>query len=432
MRISKLFCMLLAALLCLLFSVSAWAMLPQSGIYEKTDSSGRVNARMFIISLHGKEYTMPGSLPMRTFFGSPLIALQALDADGNVTEELATSYTWKTNTAGAGETGLRLTTDQLRAMHLTPDASGPYESVSPEIFSTAFGRQVEFSFEEEGKAGAYDCGDALDGQYVKNDGADLPYPVSAVIYAYEKAYNRNAFYRTGTAVNQYTRSIDSENNLHEKYWLLNISKPDTWTHLIAEKNFRIVQESFGKHQFRFLFVGNNYEPAWLQEAWSSFKGAQGTDYCVLYLHQFLTRNAPEILENPNAYMRMTDFYCGDGPDRITTNVLSVFLEENGELMRLGHGPVASNGVIRFSKNVGRASIKGEGVRLRQQPNTNCTILGEYDTGYPLTVLGFVKETGYKYNGFHWAKVRLDDGTMGYVSGQFIQGLETLENRGQLF
>ena len=114
MRIRKRFCMLLAVLLCLLLSVSAWAMLPQPGIYEKTDGSGRVTARMFIISLHGKGYTMPGSLTMKTFFGSPIIALQALDAEGNVTEELATSYIGKTRTAGAGETGLRLTTDQLR------------------------------------------------------------------------------------------------------------------------------------------------------------------------------------------------------------------------------------------------------------------------------------------------------------------------------
>ena len=92
MGISKRFCMLLAALLCLLFSVPARAMLPQPGIYEKTDGSGRVTARMFIISLHGKEYTMPGSLTMKTSFGSPIIALQALDAEGNVTEELATTY----------------------------------------------------------------------------------------------------------------------------------------------------------------------------------------------------------------------------------------------------------------------------------------------------------------------------------------------------
>jgi hypothetical protein len=137
-----------------------------------------------------------------------------------------------------------------------------------------------------------------------------------------------------------------------------------------------------------------------------------------------------MIENPDIYVRMTDFYCGEGPNMVTTNALSVFLEENGELMRLGYGPVGDNGVIRFSKSMGRASIKGEGVRLRQQPNTNCAILGEYDTGYPLTVLGFVKETGKNY--FYWAKVRLDDGTVGYVSSQFIQGLETLEKEGRPF
>ena len=92
MGISKRFCMLLAALLCLLFSVPALAMLPRPGVYEKTDGSGRVTARMFINSLHGKGCTMPGSLTMQTSSGSPIIALQAMDADGSVTEELVTTY----------------------------------------------------------------------------------------------------------------------------------------------------------------------------------------------------------------------------------------------------------------------------------------------------------------------------------------------------
>ncbi len=70
---------------------------------------------------------------------------------------------------------------------------------------------------------------------------------------------------------------------------------------------------------------------------------------------------------------------------------------------------------------GSASLS---VRIREQPNTNCGILGEKDNGYPLTVLGFVKETGEKYLMFKWAKVRLDDGTVGYVSAQFIQGIDT--------
>ena len=425
MRIGKLFCVLLATLLCLLLSASAWASLPQPGIYEKTDDSGRLTARMFVISLKGKTCAVPGAGSMRTFSGSPLIVLQAFDEEGVVTEELATSYTWKTDTAGAGEQGLRLIVEQLRDMHLTPDYSGPYEAVSPIVFSTAFGQQVGFAFAEAGKASAYHCGDALDGNYVKNDNEDIPYPISAFIYAYEEAYNRNAFYNKGVPVNRYLRRKGEENLLDEKFWILLIKKPDAWAGLVAEKNFRIVQERYDEHKYRFLFVGDNYGPGWLQEAWDGFNGSADTDYCTLYLHQFIIRNAPEVLENPNAYMRMTDFYCGEGPDRVTTNVLSVFLEENGELMRLGSGGVGSNGVIRFNKSLGRAAIKGEGVRLRQQPNTNCAILGEYDTDYPLTVQGIVRETGHNY--FNWAKVRLDDGTAGYVSAQFIKGLYTPYN-----
>ncbi|MBO6182845.1 MAG: SH3 domain-containing protein, partial [Acidaminococcaceae bacterium] len=81
----------------------------------------------------------------------------------------------------------------------------------------------------------------------------------------------------------------------------------------------------------------------------------------------------------------------------------------------------------FQKMMGRASIKGDGVRIRQAPNTDCAILGEKDNGYPLTVLGFVSQTGDKYFVPKWAKVKLDDGTEGYVSGQFIQGVDTPYN-----
>jgi hypothetical protein len=40
------------------------------------------------------------------------------------------------------------------------------------------------------------------------------------------------------------------------------------------------------------------------------------------------------------------------------------------------------------------------------------------------VLGFVKEPGEKYGTYKWAKVQLNDGTVGYVNGQFIRGIDT--------
>ena len=52
-RMRNLFSMILM-LLCLLVTVSAWAMPPEDGIYEMKDVNGKVTARMFIITLNGK------------------------------------------------------------------------------------------------------------------------------------------------------------------------------------------------------------------------------------------------------------------------------------------------------------------------------------------------------------------------------------------
>jgi hypothetical protein len=65
-------------------------MLPEDGIYEKKDESGNVTARMFIITLDGKASETQEGRSMKTSAGAPIIALQALDGSGNVTEELAT------------------------------------------------------------------------------------------------------------------------------------------------------------------------------------------------------------------------------------------------------------------------------------------------------------------------------------------------------
>ena len=54
MKRRHMFLTMMMTLLLLLISVSAWAMLPEDGIYEKKDESGNVTARMFIITLNGK------------------------------------------------------------------------------------------------------------------------------------------------------------------------------------------------------------------------------------------------------------------------------------------------------------------------------------------------------------------------------------------
>lgn len=422
MRRMRKFFSIIVMLLCLLVTVSAWAMLPEDGIYEKQDSNGKVTARMFVITLNGKAAKSREEMSMETSAGAPIIVLQALDQDGNVTEELATSYSWKTNTAGAGEKGFRLRGETLQ------NAMQKYKKFTPEVFSTSFGQQVEFGFVSEGRANAYHCGDALDGEYVRNSDATEYYPISALLYAYEHAFNFHVFLNKGVAANTYALSDGEEAGpWHGDYYTLNVSNPDKqdmWT-VTAEKNLRIVMEN-RQRDYHFLFVRDNYhgDPSWVGITWSAFTGEALTSTNALYLHRHITLNAPEMLENPEVFIRLTDFYSGEGPNAITTNAMAVLLPEGNATMRLGHADVGDNGSIRFFKEMGRAEIKGEGVRIREQPNTNCGILGEKDTGYPLTVLGFVKETGEKYDVYKWAKVQLDDGTTGYVSGQFIRGIDT--------
>ncbi|SFE38257.1 SH3 domain-containing protein [Succiniclasticum ruminis] len=420
-RMRNLFSMILL-LVCLLVTVSAWAMPPEDGIYEKKDGSGNVTGRMFIITLRGKASETQEGFTMETSPGAPIIAMQALDGNGNVTEELATCYSWKTDTAGAGETGIRLRGETLQ------NAMQKYKKFTPEVFSTAFGQQVEFGFVNEGRANAYNCSDALNGEYVRNSSATNYYPLSVLLFVYEKTLNSQAFLNRGIAANTYSLSDEQEAGpWHGDYYVLNVSnqdRQDMWT-VTAEKNLRIVMENHNR-DYHFLFVRNNYhgDPSWVGITWGAFTGEAMTSVNALYLHRHITVFAPEMLENPDTFIRLTDFYSGEGPDAVTTNAMAVLVPEGNDTMRLGHANISDTGTIQFYKEMGRAEIKGEGVRIREEPNTNCAILGEKDTGYPLTVLGFVKEPGEKYGTYKWAKVQLDDGTVGYVSGQFIRGIDT--------
>ena len=384
-RMRNLFSMILL-LVCLLVTVSAWAMPPEDGIYEKKDGSGNVTGRMFIITLRGKASETQEGFTMETSPGAPIIAMQALDGNGNVTEELATCYSWKTDTAGAGETGIRLRGETLQ------NAMQKYKKFTPEVFSTAFGQQVEFGFVNEGRANAYNCSDALNGEYVRNS--------SVLLFVYEKTLNSQAFLNRGIAANTYSLSDEQEAGpWHGDYYVLNVSnqdRQDMWT-VTAEKNLRIVMENHNR-DYHFLFVRNNYhgDPSWVGITWGAFTGEAMTSVNALYLHRHITVFAPEMLENPDTFIRLTDFYSGEGPDAVTTNAMAVLVPEGNDTMRLGHANISDTGTIQFYKEMGRAEIKGEGVRIREEPNTNCAILGEKDTGYPLTVLGFVKEPGEKY------------------------------------
>ena len=235
--IMRTFLTILVSVMLLLISVSAWANRLEDGIYEKKDADGRITAKMFVTVMSGyaTQLDVLGRLNMTST--SYIIALQALDDEGNVTEELATNYSGKTPVAGAGESGIRLTGENNR------NAQDFNKEFTPEVFSTSFGQQVEFDFREPGKANAYHCSDALDGEYVLNPDATDNYPVSAVVFAYEHAYNFNSFLKSkDMAPDTYKLLEEHRKPYCGNYYNLEIKWKDRMNvgNVTAEKNMRIV------------------------------------------------------------------------------------------------------------------------------------------------------------------------------------------------
>ena len=411
--IMRTFLTILVSVMLLLISVSAWANRLEDGIYEKKDADGRITAKMFVTVMSGyaTQLDVLGRLNMTST--SYIIALQALDDEGNVTEELATNYSGKTPVAGAGESGIRLTGENNR------NAQDFNKEFTPEVFSTSFGQQVEFDFREPGKANAYHCSDALDGEYVLNPDATDNYPVSAVVFAYEHAYNFNSFLKSkDMAPDTYKLLEEHRKPYCGNYYNLEIKWKDRMNvgNVTAEKNMRIVMLN-RENNYYFLFVKKNYhgDPSWVKETWREFTGTDDVMVNAMYLHRHMTLFAPEIVKDPYVYLRRMGSATRKGPDgKIVTTHTFWVMSFNGKLMRLGRALVSDDGALRFYKEMGRGAIKGEAVRVRQTPDTNGKILGEFNTGYPLTVLGFVEQTGdHSYN-FAWAKVQLDNGATGYV------------------
>ena len=420
-RLPTLFTILMLAML-LMIAASAEAVRPDDGVYEKRDETGRVTAKMYVVTLSGKGVAGPGQRSMKSAGGAPYITLEAYDDSGQVTESLATAYSWKTPDAGAGESGIRLTGENMR------NSLEYGKKFTPERFSTAFSEQVSFAFPAEGEAHAYRCSPALDGEYERSGDVTEWYPLAMILFAYERSYNGKSFYDKALSSNTYVLHDVRDTSYFGDYYVLTVSnpaKPDMWE-VMAEKNLHIVMESHHP-EYRFLFVKKDYhgDPSWVGITWSSFTGTAMTSINALFLHRYLTLFAPEVLADPAAFIRLTDFYCGDGPEAVTTNVFSVLLEKNGELLKLGSAGVSDRGgEIRFRRMTGSSAIQGDGVRIRQAPTTASAVLSEKNNGFPLTVEGYVQQPGEKYPTFKWAKVRLDDGTVGYVSEQFIRKIET--------
>ena len=283
-------------LLTLLLSIPALAVQPEQGLYEKRNEAGQVTGRMYVTTRNGKGEMAAAAKEL-------CITLEAVDANGNITEQVVSDYLESPVYAnGAGLDGFRLTGENLRN---SQTASENYPRFYPQRFSVMWGSQhIEFNVPGDHRVNVRNCGENLNGSYVLNSSKECCVTLPALIFAYEKTYcpkqydykhEPKGYYALGRNPKGLNYHAGNDYVLHVN----NPPKEDHWN-LITDDQMHIVMEN-RYNDYRFLFVRDNYATEWIDKVWHDFPGDDLVEVSMLYLHQHITRNAPELLENPATF-----------------------------------------------------------------------------------------------------------------------------------
>ena len=340
MKPSRILSILTAFLLILSLSASVLAAQPKQGVYVKRDSAGKVNALMYVISIQGKG-------PLASAANELSITLEAVDAQGNATEQLVSDYVeGQYAVAGTGLEGFRLTGENLRN---SQTASPDYPHFSPEHFSAFWGRYVAYDLPGPDRVVARGCSEKLDGTYIYDGSLECYVTLPALIFIYERTYCRNLYENKHAPKGYYALARNSQKSEYHpgSDYVLQVNNPPGENHwdLIADYQMNLVMETRGTDN-RFLFTRNDYN-RWSEGAWRAFPGSDLTDVNSLFLYQYLTHNAPDLLEKPGVFFRQTDSWKGKA-DIVTWEIAILQPENNGET-RLGTALVGNHGTVHLTK-----------------------------------------------------------------------------------
>ena len=349
-------------LLTLLLSAPVWAVLPEQGLYEKKDGNGSVTARMYVTARNGKGEMAAAAKEL-------CITLEALDANGSVTEQLVSDYLESPiYSIGMGLDGFRLSGDNLRNSRT---ASENFPRFYPERFSFMWGRHTEFSFPGDHRVIVRNCSENLNGSYVLNNSKECCVTLPALIFTYERTYCPKQYDYKHEPAGYYALGRDPERETchNGKYYVLHVNNPPIENHwnMIADQQMHIVMEN-RNNDYHFPFVRDNYATAWIDSAWQGFSGSDHIYENMLYLHQYITRNAPELRENPAAFFRVTDTYQGKG-DIVTWEVVILLPDTNGET-KLGSALVSNHAVVRLAKGDEPLKIKKKKAKEKKEKAKN--------------------------------------------------------------
>lgn len=349
MKLTRTIVAVTAFLLLQLLSAPAWAKQPTPGTYVKQDGTGRTTAYMYITANKGKGV-------MAVAANDISISMEAVDAKEYATEQMVTDYVENTaGTGGIGMEGFRLTGDNLR--HSLTAAPG-HPRFSPERFSVAWGKHMEYDLPEPGRITVRGCGEKLDGAYIYDENMECITTLPALLFAYEKTYCRTQYNNQDAPAGWYARErIDSsaEYPRGENYALqLNNPPKDDFWNLFADSRMNIVMDT-RYTDFHFLFVANSYKDGWADSAWRDFAGSELPDVNALFLHQYITRNAPELLENPNTFFRQENMHKGKRDSVIWE--FSILRPENDGVTKLGTALIDNSGHAELIQGDAPVDIK---------------------------------------------------------------------------
>lgn len=336
MKPSRILITLAILLLLPVLPASVLAAQPQQGVYVKRDSDGKVSALMYVLSKQGKG-------PMASAAYELSITLEAVDALGNVTEQLVSDYVeGEAAVAGTGLEGFRLTGENLRN---SQTAAPDHPRFSPEHFSAFWGRHVEYGLPGPDRVVARGCGEKLDGTYVYDGSRECYVTLPALIFVYERTCCRNLYENKHAPKVCYALARDPQKSEYHpgKDYVVQVTNPSGEDHryLVADYQMNLVMETRGTEN-RFLFKGNDYN-RWSEGAWRAFAGSDLSDVNSLFLYQYLTRNAPDLLKNPETFFRQTDFWTGKAD--VKTWEMAILQPENGGETKLGTALVGNHGTV---------------------------------------------------------------------------------------
>lgn len=376
------------------FLSPAFAMLPEPGLYEKRNASGRLEAELSIFRPEGVSY-----YDGRNMANIEYLYFRRFSSDGKCMEEEATSYDWKTDVAGSGWGKIRIKGKDCVSCyegHMFYSEPVTIEN-SRDAFTFAEKDIADVSIHENR---------FLSGRYKKVKGTPHMGP-ALMIYAYEKKFAGDFTSERKPSIYSYRKHSFADIHVAEKM------EGKIRKGIIFDGGFNIVLMDNMRSEYFPLFVSYGFSK-------SAFLGRASSDPLLnsVYMYNWLLRKNYVCLPDICApYVKMTDFYSGEGENAITTCAYEVrFNLSDGSRVVVAKGDVTDSREIRGESFSGRYSIDGDGAALMAVPKSDGRIIMKLQNGTDIDCFGYVLSDGAS----GWRYCRAGNGSGGFISSKFLR------------